>query len=268
LWSVHDFKAYDIFNGWSVHRELTCPICGLDIDCFYLTHRGKTSYFNCHRCWLPQKHDFRQEQNTFQKDTTITKGPPKHLSSAQIIDMLDKLMSDPERPGYFEGYGEMHNWTHKCALWELPYMPTLILMHNIDVMHQEHNMGESIISTYMSFLSKTKDNRKARWDLAELCNRSSLELKVNGGKSCASFCLKPQHRKEIMRRMKGLKFPDGYATGLRRPVNMATRKLIGLKSHDYHIIVERLLPIMFQGYFDDVVWMVLAELSYFYTTMC
>jgi hypothetical protein len=28
--------------------------------------------------------------------------------------------------------------------------------------------------------------------------------------------------------------------------------------------MERLLPIMFQGYFDDAVWMVLAELSYFY----
>jgi hypothetical protein len=57
--------------------------------------------------------------------------------------MLDKLTLDPERPGYFEGYGETHNWTHKCELWELSYMPTLILMHNIDVMHQERSVGES-----------------------------------------------------------------------------------------------------------------------------
>jgi hypothetical protein len=28
--------------------------------------------------------------------------------------------------------------------------------------------------------------------------------------------------------------------------------------------MERLLPIMFQGYFIDAVWMVLADLSYFY----
>jgi hypothetical protein len=28
--------------------------------------------------------------------------------------------------------------------------------------------------------------------------------------------------------------------------------------------MERLLPVMFQGYFDDAVWTVLAELSYFY----
>jgi hypothetical protein len=129
--------------------------------------------------------------------------------------MLDKLTPDPKRPSYFEGYGETHNWTHKSTLWELPYMLALILMHNIDVIHQECNMGESIISTCMGFSGKTKDNKKARQDLAELCNRTSLELKVNGGKPRASFCLKPQHRKEVMRWMKGLKFPNGYATGLR-----------------------------------------------------
>jgi hypothetical protein len=53
--------------------------------------------------------------------------------------------------------------------------------------------------------------------------------------------------------MKGMKFPDGYTAGLRRSVNMTTGKLIGLKRHDYHIIIERLLPVMFQDYFDDAV---------------
>jgi hypothetical protein len=109
LWSVHDFKAYDVFAGWSIHGELTCPICDLDTDYFCLTHGGKISYFNCHRRWLPRKHNFKQEQNAFWKDTTATKGPSKHLRGKQIINMLDKLMPDPERPEYFEGYGETHN---------------------------------------------------------------------------------------------------------------------------------------------------------------
>ncbi len=51
-------------------------------------------------------------------------------------------------------------------------------------------------------------------------------------------------------------------------MNMATGKLIGLKSHDYHIIMERLLPTIFWGYFDDALWMVLAELSYFDRQLC
>jgi hypothetical protein len=109
LWSVHNFKTYDIFAGWSIHGELTCLICDSDIDYFHLTHGGKISYFDYHRRWLPQKHDFRQEQNTFWKDTIVIKEPPKRLSDTQIVVMLDKLMSDYERSGYFEGYGETHN---------------------------------------------------------------------------------------------------------------------------------------------------------------
>jgi hypothetical protein len=48
--------------------------------------------------------------------------------------------------GEFEGYCEKHNWTHKSCLWELPYVNALILPHNIDLMHQERNIVESIIS--------------------------------------------------------------------------------------------------------------------------
>jgi hypothetical protein len=136
LWSIHDFKAYDIFASWSVHRELTCPICGSDTDCFRLTHGGKINYFDCHRCFLPRNHKFKQQKNTFKRDNVVTKGPPKHLSDPQIIDMLDKLTPNSERPRYFEGSGETHNWTHKCALWELSYVSALILIHDIDVMHQ------------------------------------------------------------------------------------------------------------------------------------
>jgi hypothetical protein len=105
---------------------------------------------------------------------------------------------------------------------------------------------------------------KAQKDLAELYNHPSLEVKVTGGKPHNLFCLKPQQRKEVMRWMKGFKLPDGYAAGLRRSMNMMTGKLIWLKSHDYHIIMERLMSVMFQGYFDDAARMVLAELSYFY----
>jgi hypothetical protein len=90
-------------------KKYTCPICGLDTNCFRLTHGGKISYFDCHRFWLPQKHNFRQEQNAFRKDTIVTKGPSKRLSGTQIVDMLDKLTPDPERLDYFEGYGETHN---------------------------------------------------------------------------------------------------------------------------------------------------------------
>jgi hypothetical protein len=50
--------------------------------------------------------------------------------------------------------------------------------------------------------------------------------------------MKAKERKEVMTWMKNLKFPDGFADGFRRTVNLKSGKLIGLKSHDYHVIME------------------------------
>jgi hypothetical protein len=45
-------------------------------------------------------------------------------------------------------------------------------------------------------------------------------------------------------------------------------RINGLKSHDYHIWIEQLLPVMVRGYLPDHVWQVLAELSYFFRILC
>jgi hypothetical protein len=105
--------------------------------------------------------------------------------------MLDNLILKKNRDE-FVGYGKEHNWTHKCVLWELPYAKALILMHNIDTVHQKHNVGESILSTSMTFPNKTKYNQKERKDLAQFSNRPSLESKSSGGKPHEPFYLKPK----------------------------------------------------------------------------
>jgi hypothetical protein len=71
--------------------------------------------------------------------------------------------------------------------------------------------------------------------------------------------------------VEGVEIPNDYTAGLRQFMNLMTRKLTGLKSYDYHIIMERLMHVMFQGCLDDAVWMVLADDqgNYFlWTTMC
>ena len=45
-------------------------------------------------------------------------------------------------------------------------------------------------------------------------------------------------------------------------------RINGLKSHDYHIWLERLLPVMVRGYLPNQVWQVLAELSFFFRQLC
>jgi hypothetical protein len=66
--------------------------------------------------------------------------------------------------------------------------------------------------------------------------------------------LKPTERKEILKWLKKLKFPYRYVANIKRVVNVDIGKLNGLKSHDYHIIMERLLLVMLHGYFDTDLW--------------
>jgi hypothetical protein len=83
----------------------------------------------------------------------MMRGPPKHLSGPEILARLNDLKLN-EYGNHFEGFGTEHNWTDKYGLWELPYVKALILKHNIDVMHQERNMGKSIISTCLNINDK------------------------------------------------------------------------------------------------------------------
>jgi hypothetical protein len=42
----------------------------------------------------------------------------------------------------------------------------------------------------------------------------------------------------------------------------------GLKSHDYHIWIEQLLPVMIRGYLPDNIWQLLVELNNFFCQLC
>jgi hypothetical protein len=75
-------------------------------------------------------------------------------------------------------------------------------------------------------------------------------------------------KKDILKWLKKLKFSDHYAANIKRAVNVSTGKLNGLKSHDYHIIMKRLLPVMLHGYFDTNLCKMFAELGYFCRQLC
>jgi hypothetical protein len=110
----------------------------------------------------------------------------------------------------------------------------------------------------MDIPEKSKDNVKARVDIEMLCDRPKQVIpKPVPGKKWkrpkADFVLSREQRKEVLEWIQNL-FPHGYATNLRRGVNLISQKLKGLKSHDYHIWIERLLPMMVRGYVPEHVW--------------
>jgi hypothetical protein len=91
--------------------------------------------------------------------------------------------------------------------------------HNINMMHQECNVAESIISTFLDFTRFTKDNISTRKDLADLCDHPSLEARENPRgnltRPWAPYCLKLEDRKEVLKWLKTLKFMDHYASNIK-----------------------------------------------------
>jgi hypothetical protein len=199
LWSIQDYLAYDKFVGWCVHGRLNYPVCMKDSDAFRLQHGRKVSFFDYHQRFLPLSHEFESDKESFQKGKSVRKGSPKQKLRADIIKMLDEFKESQN--GGFEGYGEKHNWTYKNCLWKLSYANTLILLHNIDLMHQKRNVAKSIISICFDVTGFSKNNVNERKDLAALCNRPSLEPKRNARKHLkrprAPYYLKSAERKEI-----------------------------------------------------------------------
>jgi hypothetical protein len=236
----------------------------------WLKKGGKYLSFDQHRQFLDSNHPFRQDTKNFRKGV-IVMDPRLHLKTgAEVHAQIDALL--PNEEGGFVGYGEQHMWTHKSGLTRLPYFDDLLLPHNIDVMHTEKNIVEALWATLMD-TDKSKDNPKARVDLATLCDRPQQVMRPpTNGKSWkrpkADFILKPEQRREVLRWIKALMFPDGYAVNLSRGVNLGTMRVNGMKSHDYHVWIERLLPAMVRGYVPEHLWLVLAELSYFFHQLC
>jgi hypothetical protein len=101
------------------------------------------------------------------------------MTGAKIRQQIDGLVANPE--GGFVGYGEQHMWTHKSGLTRLPYYDDMLLPHNIDVMHTEKNVAETLWATIMDIPDKSKDNVKARVDLAALCDIPNQEMKPPSG---------------------------------------------------------------------------------------
>ena len=64
--------------------------------------------------------------------------------------------------------------------------------------------------------------------------------------------------------LRKLKFLDGYVSNLGRCVDLSRNKMYGIKSHDCHIFMQRLIPITFHELLPENVWQALTELSIFF----
>ncbi|CAL9011007.1 unnamed protein product [Prunus brigantina] len=211
MWTVNDFPAYAMVSGW-----------------------------------LSWDHEWQEKDKEFDGNTEH-RLRPREWSGDEILEQLNCLDFSPFGKTVTRTRPSTHlNWTHKSMFFELPYWSKLKWRHNLDVMHVEKNVFDTLVGTILDVEGKTKDTIKARLDLERMGIRRGLWMNRDGDKArrdLAFFAMKPNDKKDFLQFVSSVKFPEGYASNIARCVNVDGGKFTGLKSHDCHVFMQRLLPV-------------------------
>jgi len=162
-------------------------------------------------------------------------------------------------------------WKRRSCLWDLPYWSSLKLRHNLDVMHIEKNICEYILGTFLGMAGKSKDSINSRLDLEDMGIRKNLHLVRNGNSYTiphAPYTMTKKQKTDFCDFLKSVKFPDGYASNLAKCVTADGCNLQGLKTHDCHILLQRIIPAAVRGIMPKDIYEALAELGSFFQQLC
>ena len=123
----------------------------------------------------------------------------------------------------------VHNWTKRIILWDLPYWRHQLLRHNLDVMHIEKIFSKNILHIVMDVPGKTKDNVNARLDLEALCAREELHIRTreNGNpfKPKAKYTLSVEQRRVLCEWFRMLSLLHEYSSNFATKVDPSSIRL-------------------------------------------
>ncbi|CAN6704146.1 unnamed protein product [Malus baccata var. baccata] len=279
LWTISDFPAYGMLSGWSTHGYKACPHCMHDKESIYLPASRKICYMG-HRQFLEDNHRFRRQTTAF-NGRREHRSAPRQWTGLQCLEELCTLRFTFGKPKKNASVGQRRKrtssstsgnsqWKKKSIFYELPYWRHLLIRHNLDVMHIEKNICDSLVGTLLG-IEKSKDGLAARADLEVLNIRRSQHPRREGNKTFlppALFTLKREEKTAFCNVLSTIRVPDGYSSNLSRCVHVNERKIHGLKSHDCHVLMQQLLPLAIRPVLPKAVAMVLLELSAIFRQLC
>ncbi|KAL3849470.1 hypothetical protein ACJIZ3_011352 [Penstemon smallii] len=264
MWTISDLPGLAYVSGWSTRGKYGCICCHKETCSTWLKYGRKFCYMG-HRRFLEKNHAFRKDDKSFYGGKE-NRSAPLPLDGCTILEMLEgvqtefgKTCANPELP---------YNWKKKSIFFELPYWKDNLICHNLDVMHIEKNVCESIIGTLLNLEGKTKDGLNARLDLELVGLKQELHPKRGQNQKTtlpsARYSLKKEEKTSFCKFLKNVKVPDAYAANISRCVNVKDKKIFGMKSHDCHIFIQQLLPLAVRGMLSPIVRECLVDLRIFF----
>jgi hypothetical protein len=153
---------------------------------------------------------------------------------------------------------------------ELPYWKDLDVHHSIDVMHVEKNMCEHLLGTLLNTDGETRDHGHARANLKNMGIKLELWLddSVKGSELPISCITLSKNENEFCGLLKNVKVPSGYSTNISRLISLPDLKLaLGIKSHDYHVLLTQMIVIGIQNILSINVWEAIMNFCFFFNAI-
>jgi hypothetical protein len=134
-------------------------------------------------------------------------------------------------------------------------------------MHIERN----ICCSMLGYLLGEKDTLQVWADLADSGIMPSLHLRQRGTgetylKPHAPYVLRPQQLTAFLSIVGQIRVPTGYSSRL--GLRVGERKVQGLKSHDYHVIMQQLLPAAIKGFLQPGPKDAIIRLGHTFQRLC
>ncbi|XP_073153044.1 uncharacterized protein [Henckelia pumila] len=123
----------------------------------------------------------------------------------------------------------------------------------------------------VSVKGKSKDNLAARLDMLQMGVRPELTPKFGEKRTylpLAACSFTKKEKLQVCQSLMDIKVPEGYSSNTKNLVCLSELKLTGLKSHDCHVLMQQLLPILIRDALPKHVRYTIIRLCFFLKDIC
>jgi hypothetical protein len=134
-------------------------------------------------------------------------------------------------------------------------------------MHIEKNVCESLLGLLLNIPGKTKDGINVRKDMEEMGIRKEL-APISSPKGFylppACYTMSKDEKIKFCKCLHEIKVPSSYSANIKRLVSLKDCKLLGMKSHDCHVLMTHMIPIAIRGLLPDYIRHTITKLCLFF----
>ncbi|XP_059064962.1 uncharacterized protein LOC131856998 [Cryptomeria japonica] len=239
LFTIHDLLAYGTLSSLFVHGYRGCPACNFK-DFVRHSRSLRKCIYHGHHAYLKMDHPYCQQKTHFNGQEENREAPLLIIGD-YIIEYGQKRMSFIENDGIVGSRNDPCNESdvkRLCILYKLSYFKDIAIRHTVDFMHTEKNIAYAITETLFGAL----DTISSCEDFREIKIRQNIWVKKYR-KLGAHYIWTKEQCAQFLQLKSQTHFPTGYvSSSIRSQTDI--NGLRGLKTHDYHIIIENILPIM------------------------